>query len=150
MTSTDVTPNRLAYTDSEGQETVSSSGPTYRTVVDTTDATINSYGGGLASREFIVPGRIMVRSHTDIAGKVDELYSAEGQLIAKGFELTTRTTEPTKAANEALQQWVAGLAVVTPEQRQALEAQIRGVVDTANAMVPTLGDVLRQLLIPGS
>jgi hypothetical protein len=149
VNSTDVNPNRLAYTDDSGQETVSSSGPTYRTTIDP-DGTIQAIGGGLASREFIVPGKLMVRSNTDIDGHVDELYGADGALIAKGFQITTRTTEPTKAANEALEQWVAALAVVTPEQRMALEAQVKGMVDGANAIMPTLGDILRQLVLPGS
>lgn len=149
VNSTDVNPNRLAYTDDSGQETVSSTGPTYRTTIDP-DGTIQAIGGGLASREFIVPGKLMVRSNTDIDGKVDELYGADGALVAKGFSITTRTTEPTQAANEALAQWVAALAVVTPEQRMALEAQVKGLVDGANAIVPTLGDILRQLVLPGS
>jgi hypothetical protein len=142
----EVSASKLAYSDSEGQETVTSSGPLYRTTIEG-DGTIQAIGGGLASREFVVPGKILVRSNTDISGKVDELYDG-GELVAKGFEITTRVTEPQGAANAALADWVKALATVTPEQRMALEAQMLTIREGVNSIAPGLFEVLKTLVLP--
>lgn len=147
VSASEVAPNKLGYADPDGHEMVTSSGPLYRTTIDP-DGTIQALGGGLASREFIVPGKLMVRSNTDITGKVDELYGGDGALIAKGFEISTATSEPQRAANEALDAWVAALANVTIEQRMALETQMETIRASVEAIAPGMFEVLRRLVLP--
>jgi len=144
-------PNTITGTDGEASVALQSTVPATRTEIRP-DEIITITGG--VSRELIapIPGTsqaLVLRAGTDIEAQADEITMSKDQaLMAKGVRIKTSASEPTRAANEALDRLAAvWQARDAASQATAIE-QIRTTGQIPRDLAPTIADLLRAVLVP--
>jgi hypothetical protein len=140
-------PNTLTQVDAEGTWAVNSAGPVRQTTLSA-DGQLSTLGGGVAARELIIPvegAPVLLRSDSDIGLKIGKLNSpATGKTIAENVELSTMTSAPTLAANDALRALTEYWTTRDAAQRDRDRAAIEALRDSA----PGLYNVLLRVFAP--
>lgn len=141
VTMSEPAPNKLSQADASGLWTIASTGPVNQTTLDS-KGKLTSLGGGVASREFIMPVEgmpVVLRSGSDVTIDVKKLFSpSSGAPIAEGVKISTSISAPTRAGNEALDRLVTWWTALSADQRDVAIKQI----EASEAISQNLKDLL--------
>jgi hypothetical protein len=128
----------LNLTDRSGAWTFTGAGSAGNTTLTTylpdglLQTELSSIWGGVASREVIIPvgegKHAVIRSGSDVMIRVDRLAQGPMGLELAGLEVSSNTSEPTRAGNEAYDRLVGYFSALSAEQRAVAVEQVRAAV----------------------
>lgn len=123
-------------------------GPFRETLID--DSGIESRGTGEIRRDisWVSPdgNRLSIVSGSDVALESFEVTTPDGQHIVKLAGLSTATSEPLRAGNEALDRYKEVWIKLSAEQRLVIESANATWLESVKAVSPELFGVLKTML----